>query len=97
MACRLCQLEIGADICEVCRYLNDETAPSALEAVCGYCDAPIAGGDSSAIFCQACAAMLDTIRSKDWFVRAQVEWEQENMQLARRKAEMLGKNGPPVL
>jgi len=40
--------------------------------------------------------MLDAVRENRWFFRAHVEWEQENIQLARKKMELMGIVSPPL-
>jgi hypothetical protein len=43
--------------------------------------------------CQLCIDMLQTLRNRVWFVQAHMEWERENMFLARLKLKLLGQGG----
>ena len=97
MACRLCHLEIEATLCEVCRYLTEEAQPPPEQPVsfCQYCDAPIANPGQGEGYCELCGALIRIIWRNGWLNRAHEEWEEENIELARRKRELLGQEYPP--
>ena len=95
MACRLCQLEIAMDLCEVCKYLTEEDLP-VLPSTCRSCGAPIGKPSEWEVHCQVCRALLKNVRENEWFVRAHAEWEKENIQFARLKQELLGQGGSSI-
>lgn len=96
MPCRLCQLQIEANLCDVCRFLTEEKLPE-VPASCEYCGFPIWHPAASDGLCQLCADLLEVVQSSVWLVRAHNRWEQENILLARRKWELMGAGGPSVL
>ncbi len=92
MACRLCQVEIDSTLCEVCRFLTEDELPE-LPVLCENCGFPIDNPAESDDLCQVCTGLMKTVQGNGYLVRAHVEWEQENILLARRKWELLGTGG----
>lgn len=92
MACRSCQLETEASLCQVCQYLAGDGS-SELPAACAQCGVPIASPQETGRLCRVCRALLTVLRKSDWFAGAHAEWEQENIRLAVRKRELLGQQG----
>ncbi len=96
MACRLCQLQIDSTLCEICRFLVEEELPK-LPPACENCGFPIDNAADSDDLCQLCTALLKTVQGNEWLLLSHAEWEQENIQLARRKWELLGTGGSAAL
>jgi hypothetical protein len=96
MACRSCQLQIESNLCEVCRTLSVEK-PAEMPATCERCQAPLADASKEQGICRLCLALLNTVRENRWFFGAHIEWERENIQLAKKKCELMGTGGPAFL
>jgi hypothetical protein len=95
MACERCQIETTSTLCEVCRYLDEETHPE-FSALCNNCGAPLASNVEGEVLCSVCSTLLQTVRESRWLFRSHVEWEQENINLARKKSELMGTGGSAV-
>jgi hypothetical protein len=96
MACNRCQIETTLTLCEVCRYLDEETHPE-LSAECNNCSAPLASNVEGEILCNVCTTLFQIVRESRWMFRSHVEWEQENIKMARKKAELMGTGGPAFI
>jgi uncharacterized Zn finger protein (UPF0148 family) len=96
MACVRCQIETTSTLCEVCRYLVEETHLE-LTAACDQCGAPLTSSVEGEILCNACTAMFQAVRESRWLFRSHVEWEQENIRMARKKSELMGTGGPAFM
>ena len=97
MACRSCQLQIAATLCQVCRHLDEMPAPK-VPLTCRHCHAPVSnpakqGSLCQRSLCQLCKALFNIVRNNQWLASAHAEWVRENFVLARRKQEMLGQGG----
>ena len=97
MACRSCQLQIEATLCQVCRYLSEMLHPEK-PVTCRNCRGPITnpaktGSLCQRRLCQLCRVLLQVVRGNQWLASAHAEWVRENFVLARRKQEMLGQGG----
>jgi hypothetical protein len=93
MTCHFCHVSSDEDVCKICLYLT-EVPPARHRFFCEQCAAPIAMAEPKERLCQLCTDLLQTLRNSVWFVRAHMEWEQENTYLARRKMKLLGQSGP---
>ena len=97
MACRSCQIQIAATLCQVCRHLDEMPAPK-VPLTCRHCHAPVSnpamtGSLCQRHLCQLCRVLLQVVRGNQWLASAHAEWVRENFVLARRKQEMLGQGG----
>ena len=99
MACRLCHLEMESTLCEVCRFLTEEVLEirKQLPAFCEYCGAPIANPAEADGFCQLCGTLIRTVWRNAWFARVQSEWARENIELAKRKRDLIGEDDSPII
>ena len=88
MACTRCGLNSRGTLCEVCCYLTEEE-PQKLVPVCDYCGIPIFTPAPEVRLCQICRELLIVAGTREWFTRAHVEWEQENVALARIKQNLM--------
>lgn len=93
MACARCQIETTSTLCKICQYIDEELHLE-LTSACSNCGAPLAIRIEGEVLCHACTAMFQAVRESRWLFRSHVEWEQENIQMARKKAELMGTGGP---
>ncbi len=96
MACKKCHIETQSEFCDVCQHLSEDGHPE-MPLDCGNCGAPLAKRVEGDVLCRVCSALLQTVRESRWLFRMHVEWEQENIQMARKKAELMGTGGPAML
>ena len=96
MACKQCQIETTSTLCEVCRCLAEEAHPE-FPAVCNNCGAPLASKVAGELLCSVCTTLFQAVRASRWLFRSHVEWEQENIKMARKKAELMGTGGPAFI
>jgi hypothetical protein len=96
MACNRCQIETTTNLCGVCRYLDEETHPE-FPAMCNNCGAPLASKVEGEVLCSVCTTLFQTVRESRWLFRSHVDWEQENIKMARKKSELMGTGGPALL
>ena len=94
MECQSCGVTNNTTLCQICQFEADLAAAPKPGPRCSGCGLPIELQPGLPPLCQACGALLLTVARREWFIRAQAEWDHENLLLAQRKKELLGKRGP---
>src|SRR5689334_7232526 len=94
MECRSCGVTSNTTLCQICQYEADLAASRKPGPSCSSCGMPIELRPGRPPLCEVCGDLLLTVGRREWFIRAQAEWDQENLLLAQRKKELLGQRGP---
>jgi hypothetical protein len=94
MKCNACGLTSETTLCQACQSAIEGTALQGAGGRCRHCGLPIELEAERPALCQICGTLLVTVCRRQWFIRAQADWEQENALLAKRKKELLGLKGP---
>jgi hypothetical protein len=92
MACGSCGASSDTPLCQVCQCEMELAKRSGPR--CRLCGLPIDVQLGLPPLCQVCGVLLLTVCRREWFIRAQAEWDEENLLLAKRKKELLGLRNP---